>query len=71
MWKKELKNLMKSNEKLERIIVEDNEDIVDIFEIIENNDFNNCLDDFIKFIDENYLVNSYEVKYNYIIIKID
>ena len=71
MWKKELKNLMKSNEKLERIIVEDNKDIVDIFEIIENNDFNNCLDDFIKFIDENYLVSSYELKYNYIIIKVE
>lgn len=71
MYKNEIKNLLKENERLERIVVECNDEEVDVFELVENNDFNIFFEDFIEEVDECYVVKSYDIKYNYITIYVE
>ena len=71
MYKNEIKKLLEENERLERIVVECNDEEVDVFELIENNDFNIFFEDFIEEVDECYVVKSYDVKYNYITIYVE
>lgn len=71
MYKNEIKKLVNENEGLERIVVECNDELLDVFELVENNDFNIFLEDFIEGIDECYVVKSYDVEYNYITIYVE
>lgn len=71
MYKNEIKKLVNENEGLERIVVECNDEVLDVFELVENNDFNIFLEDFIEEIDECFVVKSYDVEYNYITIYVE
>ena len=72
MWKKELKNLMKSNEKIEKVVIECNDEVIDEWFLYENNDdFDFELKDCFEWLEENYVVKSYDVKYNYITIYVE
>lgn len=71
MYKNEIKKLVNENEGLERIVVECNDEVLDVFELVENNDFNIFLEDFIEAIDECFVVKSYDVEYNYITIYVE
>lgn len=69
MYKNEIKKLLKENERIEKVVIEYNNEVIDEWYLYENNDdFDFELKDCFEWLDNNFEVKSYDVKYNYIII---
>ena len=70
MYKKEVRSLIGETSKIERIVIECNDEEVDVWELFENNDDFELVECF-EWLEENYVVKSYDVKYNYITIYVE